>query len=166
MSLFDIDDEQTLRAEIVAYLETFPVLGKIFDRRRMISSLADFVDKLSIEVAGDVTEVRYVEIELIDIEDSPDEGFDDCPIGILTYNLHFFAQFADERSDGSNSDKDFTDGLLQLRNGFLNKRTWVSGSAESEPLESAEFSQFGQDTLTDCKGYTKDLTLKVFYKYD
>src|ERR1043166_2577314 len=165
MPLFVIDDEQTLRSEIVEYLETFPILGKIFDRRRMITSKADFVDKLTVEAAGNVSEVQYLELELLDYKDSPDEGFEDCPIAELTYNLHLFKQFADERVDNSNSDKDMTNAILTLRNAFLNKRTWVSGTAESDPLETADFTQFGQDTLTDCKGYSKDLTFKVYFKY-
>lgn len=170
MSKITIEDEQTLRAEIVAYLATEPLAGHVFNRRRMISSRNHFARTLGVAI-GDktTTEVRFTELELLNVEDSPDEGFDDCPVAVLTYNVHSFHEFADERADGSNSDRDFNDWILTARRMILDKRTFVDGRAvvvdSLTPPEGQEYTQFGSDTLTDCKGYFKDQLLKVNY-YD
>lgn len=173
MAHITITDEQTLRAEIVAYLQTIALAGNVFDRRRKFNSRTDFFQRCGQDIGTGSTktrEIRFTEIELLNVEDSPDEGFDDCPVAVLSYGLHIFHEFADSReSDDSNSDKDFTQLLLTLRSKFLSKRTFVGGRAVSQdsltPPEATEFTQFGGDTFTDIVGHYKDLTLKVNY-YD
>lgn len=166
MSIITIADETAFRAALITYVETEPLAGNVFDRRRQITSRKDFFEKLGKSVNAK-TEIRFTEIELINIEDSPDEGFDDCPVAVLTYNFHCFHQFADSRSDGSNSDRDFTNLLLRLRSMFLSERSFVTGTGwivETQPLTGSEFKQFGNDTFTDVLGHYKDLTLEArFY---
>lgn len=155
--------EHSFRDELIAYASTVTIVGHVFDRRRLISSRNDFIEKLGIEVEAE-TLIRYVEIELVDLNDDPDEGFDDCPVAVATYNFHFFHQFKDEFASGGNSDRDFTDALLQFRSKFLSKRFFLNGTVQTQPLKSGDYTQFGQDAFTDMKGYSKDQTLEVrFY---
>jgi hypothetical protein len=170
MAKIDIDDEQALRGEIAADLATIPLAGNIFDRRRKFNSRQDFLKRCGVTIGADAEvtrEVRFVEIELINVEDDPDEGFDDCPVAVLTYNFHLFHEFNDGRVDESNSDTDFTDLILQLRTKYLDKREFVSGTVVSEsgltPPDGTEFTQFGADTFTDIVGHFKDLTFKAKY---
>lgn len=166
MANITITEEQACRARIVADVTGIgPLAGKVFNRRRSISSRKDFFAKLGNDV-DDKTEIRYIEIELLNIEDSETEGFDDCPVAVLTYNLHLFHEFADLRSDNSNSDKDFTELLLLLRTFFLGEQefTITGWEIQTQPLIFSEFTQFGNDTFTDVRGHWKDLTLKAnFY---
>jgi hypothetical protein len=171
MGQITISDEQTLRAELAADLATIPVAGNVFDRRRKFNSRQDFLQRTQQTIgtgSGKTKEIRFIELELINVEDSPDEGFDDCPVAILTYNLHIFHEFNDGRTDGSNSDTDFNDAIFQLRSKFLSKRKFVSGRVQTDAgitPPGTEFTQFGNDTFTDVTGHFKDLTLKVNY-YD
>lgn len=161
------EDEAALRAEIVAEIEAIGALaGNVFNRRRQFNSKTDFIartTKLVGESGKEKKEVRFVEVELINIEDSPDEGFADCPAVILTYNLHIFHEFADERSDETNSDFDFNTCLLKLRARFLSKFEWIEnrGRAESDGLTFPELTQFGNDGFTDIRGYSKDVELRI-----
>lgn len=164
--VIEIADEQSVRAVLAADLATLPILGNIFSRRRLITSRADFMDKLGIKRGGK-TEIKFCEIDLLQITDSEDEGFDDCPLAILTYNLHIFHEFVDLRADGSNSDTDFTNALIQLRAYGLNKRSFTigltRGIVETEAMLQAEFAQFGNDTFTDCVGHSVDIEWKVYF---
>lgn len=167
-----IDLEQSLRAEIVAAIATIELAGNVFDRRRKFTSRADFLRRVGQTIgtgSAKTREVRFTEIELVNFEDDANEGFDDCPVAILTYNLHLFHEFNDGRDDGSNSDKDFTDLLFLLRSKMLNTRYFASRKAVADwsinPEDGTEFTQFGGDTFTDLVGHFKDLTLKVRY-YD
>lgn len=155
-------DELNIRNEIVALLLTEPLAGNVFDRRRSISSRADFYRKLNVDV-NDGREVRFIEVELLNLDDSPDEGADDNPVALLTYNFHLFHQFVDERSDDSNSDRDFTNLLIRLRRLFLNSRDFIGrrGVSDDAALTADEFTQFGPDTFTDVNGHFKDLTITI-----
>lgn len=168
MAKIAIADEQAAREVIRGYIAAFALAGNVFPRRRSFNSRADFFKGLGTEVNNE-TEIRFVEMELVNIEDSPDEGPDDCPVATLTYNLHIFHQFADDRSDDTNSDTDFTDLLFRLRTFFLDEREFLVNGAwtvQMQPLVPAELTQFGNDTFTDCVGHFKDATLKVeFYDY-
>lgn len=164
MAKITIVEEQLCRSAIVADIDAIDLSGNVFNRRRKITSRMDFFDKLGVDVgAGDgmEREIRFVDVDLLNIEDSPDEGPDDCPVAVLTYNLHLFHEFADERPDGSNSDRDFTDLQLRLRTHYLDEREFTipGWEIQLQPLQFPEFTQFGNDTFTDVKGYYKDLTL-------
>ncbi len=162
MAKITIDDEQEFRAALVADLVAQSAGRNVFNRRRSLNSRADFFLKLGVEVNTE-TEIRYIDVELINIEDDETEGPDDCPVANLTYNLHLFDQFADERSDDTNSDFDFTALLLGLRSRFLGTREYLITNWEVEVLPitptGGEFTQFGNDTFTDCLGHFKNLTL-------
>jgi hypothetical protein len=155
-----ITDEQEFRAAFLADLETFVLAGNVFPRRRSVNSRADFFKKLG-KVVSEKTEIRFVEIDLLNIEDNETEGFDDCPVANLTYGLHLFHEFADIRSDDTNSDTDFTELLLLLRSFFLSKRDYVltNFDVQTDPIKPADFTQFGNDTFTDTIGHFKNLTL-------
>jgi hypothetical protein len=162
-----IAQEQAARSQFVADVQAFGALaGNVFNRRRSVSSRQDFFAKLG-QTVGVKTFIRYVDIELIQIEDDPTEGPDDCPVAVLTYNLHAFHEFQDEIAGGGNSDYDFTDFLLQMRAFFLDRQAFgISGwRVETTPLTFPEFTQFGNDNFTDVVGHFKDLTLKAYF-YD
>lgn len=172
MARITIDDEQALRSEIVTDLNAIEGIGFVFDRRRKFTSRTDFLarTKTAIGSGSSIAKfVRFAELELSNIEDSPDEGFDDCPVAILTYTLHIFHEFADELPGGSNSDKDFNQVIFALRDRFLSKRRFASGLALTDagitPIDGTDFSQFGADPFTEIVGHSKDLLLKVNY-YD
>lgn len=157
--------EKALRAEVVDLIETIGDLaGNVYDRRRSFNSRTDFIDRNKSAVS-DKFEIRFIEVSLVNVEDSPTEGFADCPVPILTYNLHLFHEFADERTDGTNSDDDFSALILALRAKFLQKLKFDNGRVECDGIVFDEFTQIGQDTFTDIRGHYKDATLRMFY-YD
>lgn len=160
MSNITITDEQEFRAALLADLETIVLAGKVSPRRRSVNSRADFFKKLGMTV-NEKVEIRFCEIELLNIEDDETEGFDDCPVANLTYGLHLFHEFADDRSDDTNSDTDFTELLLLLRSFFLDKRDYslTNWNVETDPIKPADFTQFGNDTFTDVVGHFKNMTL-------
>lgn len=168
-----IELEQSLRAEIVAAIVSIGDLaGNVFDRRRKFTSRKDFLDRVGQTIgtgSNKVREIRFTELELLNFEDAAGEGFDDCPVPVLTYGLHIFHEFSDNRADGSNSDKDFTNYLFLLRSKMLNTRYFQSRKAVADwsvmPEDATEFTQFGGDTFTDVVGHYKDLVLKILY-YD
>lgn len=161
-------EEHTLRGEIVAYIATVALCGNVFDRRRKFNSRNDFLERCGATVGTGATkkrEIRFVEAELLLIDDDATEGFDDCPVPNITYGLHMFHEFVDQRPDGGNSDRSFTDLVLQLRSKILNAPTFLSGRAVvekrlTEPDET-EFRQFGADTFTDVVGHFQDLQMRV-----
>lgn len=153
--------EAQIRTDLKTYFDTLGVCGHVFTRRRLITSRADFARALGVRSIDKETEIQFLEIEFLKFTDSTTEGFDDCPAVEITYGLHVFKEFKDLRSDGSNSDLDFVGCILAMRNGILNNRAF--GSAVANPIEQLEFAQFGNDNLTDCKGYSVDLILKVDY---
>lgn len=168
MANVTIEDEQALRGEIVALLETVPLAGNVFGRRRKFNSRNDFLERVGSTLGtgnAKTREIRFIEVELINLEDS-DEGFAECPVPVLTYNLHVFHEFNDKRPDGSNSDRDFTAMLLELRRLFSARRQFLDRRACVDPSimppDATEFTQFGADTVADVWGHSKDLTLKVF----
>lgn len=167
MANISIQDEKDLRAGLAAFLDTFPILGQIHTRRRRIQNRLDFVKKFGVTVpaAGPDKIVRFCEVEFLQIEDSPDEGDDDCPLAIVTYGLHLFHEFFDG-TDDANSQDDFISAILTVRNGILNNREIDANVYEGhlDPLTMPEFAGFGNDSFTDCVGHIADLTLKVnFY---
>lgn len=162
-----IDQEQATRAQVVADLTAIGALaGKVFGRRRSVASRQEFFKMLG-QTVGVKTEVRFIEVELINIDDDPDEGPDDCPVAVLTYNLHTFHEFVDDRGSGSNSDKDFNDLLFRLRTFYLDRREFQASGwrVVTDPLTFPEFTQFGNDNFTDVLGHFKDITLKAYF-YD
>lgn len=166
-----IEIEQEFRAALVAYIDAEELAGNVFGRRRQFNSRVDFIERTGVKTSDDKTEIRFTEIECIDISDDDVQGADDNPAAVATYNLHAFHQFVDERSDESNSDQDFTALILRLRDKVLNapKFTLPSGwKVELEPItppEGTEFTQFGPDTFTDIVGHFKDIPVKAtFYE--
>jgi len=105
--------ELAIREAIRSEIETLGV--PTFSRRRLISSKQDFYAKLGTLAIGNKTEVRFVQMDLINFTDLVGEGIDDCPPVRLAYRLHVFFQFADLRSDDSNSTDDFIKFCLDLR---------------------------------------------------
>lgn len=175
MAKITITDEQEFRAALVADLDAIALAGNVFNRRRSFNSRKDFIERCGIEV-NEETEIRFMEVELIAIEDDETEGPDDCPVANLTYNLHAFHQFADARKiagvwdETSYSEKDFIDLILRLRTFFLDKRTYIltNWNVQTDPItppEGSEFLQFGSDTFTDVRGHFADRGFKAYF-YD
>ena len=162
MANITIDDEKALRANLKTFLEASPILGKIHTRRRRIKSREDFVSKFGVVVAaaGPNKIVRFCEIEFLKFEDSPDEGFDDCPIAAITYGLHLFHEFFDG-TDDANSNDDFIASILEIRRRFLSTQEFaaVTFEVESNPVTMPGFASFGNDSFTDCQGHVADLNL-------
>ncbi len=160
-------DEKTLRGNLKTFLEAIAILGNVHTRRRRVDNRADFVTKFGVQIAAVPLNqiVRYVDIEFVRFEDSPSEGFDDCPVLIATYNLHLFQEFF-EVDDDANSNDDAIESLLTLRDKFLETQEFPAGNfdAESEPLTMPEFMSLGNDGFTDAVGHFADLQLRVnFY---
>jgi hypothetical protein len=172
MARLSIDIEQEFRAAFVAYLSAITLTGNVFDRRRLFNSRQDFFERTGVENADDELKIRYTEIECLSPSDHDAAGFDDNPAAVLRYNLHLFHEFEDLRSDNGNSDRDFTDLLLQLRNKILQtpKLTLATSGwkVEIEPLtppEGTPFTQFGTDSLVGVNGHFTDYTVQAtFYE--
>jgi hypothetical protein len=171
MSKPTITDEKAGRAALKTFLETMPILGKVFTRRRRIDSRSRFVELFGVvppAAGGKQKIVRFCEIEFLRPVDSPTEGFDDCPLLEVVYGLHLFHEFFDG-TDDSNSQDDFIDAILQLRTAFLDTRNWTAGlyNLNGDPIVANEFARFGNDTFTDCTGHFIDLLLTVrFYDFE
>jgi hypothetical protein len=168
MANVKIEQETAVRDDIKTLIESLGVFGTVFPRRRYIKSRQDFVKKLGKKTLDNRTEIRFVEIRFLGFEDSPTLGHDTNPAAILKYQIHVFFEFIDERSDGSNSDEDFTAAILDLRDKFLlTERFGIVNDTTGrkrgsrDPLTQDTFAQFGFDTLTDCEGHFVDLRLNV-----
>lgn len=171
-----IADEKILRAGLKTFLEVSAIVGNVHTRRRKINNRADFVDKYGVTVAAIENSkiIRFCDIEFIRFEDSPDEGFDDCPVLIATYNLHLFHEFF-EGTDDANSNDDFIQAILTLRDRFLETQDFAAGNFQAQSaglpqggsvgLGMPEFAQFGADAFTDATGHFTDLLLR-FNLYD
>lgn len=105
--------ELAIREAIRSEIATLNV--PTFSRRRFISSKQDFYAKLGLLSYGNKTEIRFVQMDLVNFTDLIGEGIDDCAPVRLAYRLHVFFQFADLRDDDSNSTDDFIKFCLDLR---------------------------------------------------
>lgn len=157
------EQEKAVRDAIKVKIEKFSAIKNVFTRRRFISSRADYYRKLGKTVAGNRTEISFAEIRFLGWTDDENEGFEKTPAIILQYQIHLFLEFADERSDGSNSDDDFTGAILDLRNEFLLNSN-IGDYGKGEPLTNDVFAQFGNDTLSDAEGHFIDLRLDVKHR--
>lgn len=161
MANLDGTTEKSIREAVAAQLDLLGVCGNIFTRRRFITSRQDFARALGKRSVDEKTEINFLEIEFLKFVDSDVQGFDDCPSIELTYGLHLFKQFVDDRTDGTNSDLDFTTAILAIRDRILRTDSFAGGV---DPiLTMPEFAQFGNDSLTDCKGHSADLVLTIDY---
>lgn len=158
-------------AEAIAELKTrFEALtvGNVLDRRRYVASKQDFVRLFGTTAVDGKKEIRFLEFEFLRFADDQTEGFDECPVANVDFNLHLFHEFNDLYAGGSNSSADFAASILRLRNYILLNREFdLTGTKRivCDPIVQAEFAQFGADTFTDCKGHFTDLTLTVaFYE--
>lgn len=135
-----------------------------FSRRRQISSKQDFYAKLGTLGVGNKTEVRFVQMDLVGMTDLVGEGIDDCPPVRLTYRLHVFFQFADLRSDDSNSTDDFIAFCLDLRH-LINELDEVDdGDGFKHSL--SKLTQTGDiltdnDAISDVVGHYAEFTVEV-----
>lgn len=161
-------DEKAGRIAIAAFLATFPILGNVHWRPHRIDNRADFVAKYGVDVAAVPTQkiIRFTELDFLRPVDSDTEGFDDCPVLIVTYGIHLFHEFWNV-DDNSNSELDFTNGILTLRDALLETRTFAAGnfSIESQPIVSPGNVQFGNDGFTDATGHFIDFNLECSF-YD
>lgn len=163
--------EAEIRAAIKAALELLAVhptqpadVGHVFERPRLITDRNDFVAKLS-RLVADKKEIRYVELSFARFQDDDTEGCDDEPVVGMSFTLHLFQEFVDNRSDDTNSTATFTNTILAIRNYFLWNRNLAPGM-KARPVVQNELARFGQDTLTDCTGHFADLVLTVDYYGD
>lgn len=163
---FTIDDEKAQRAALATFLATMPILGHVFDRRRLITDRRTYAERLGWKIGthnSEEREIRYIAIDFLKVVDSKDEGFDDCPVPIITYNLHIFHEFKDNRAAqgdaDSNSTDDFISAILTLRDAVLNRRDYDFGKAD--PVTMAADAQLGNDGFTDCEGHFADLQIEI-----
>lgn len=154
------DNEKTVRDSITSYIEGLGMNLHVFDRRVYIASLSDFVALTGKEVSGDDVEVRYIFIEFLNFVDDPFQGLGDCPAINISYRLHVFIQYADTRPDNSNSERDFMNTVLLLRDAFLVNSNFAYDS-ENTPLVDDVFAGFGSDAETGVQGHSKDLVFSV-----
>lgn len=163
-------DLKAARLQIKAFLAA--LLGSGFNvhaRRRMIVNRAAFANKYGVTVDGQtVKQIRFVEIEFLRWSDSPDEGFEDCPVMAGIFNLHCFVEFLDlGEDDAAEHSEDVFEGLLMdLRDGYLETQDWTVGpwAVSSLPLVQRENAGFGNDVFSDATGHFTDLELTLgFY---
>lgn len=167
-----IDIEQEFRAALAAYIAAETLAGNVFDRRRAFNSRQDFFQRLGVQTSDDQTEIRFTDIECLNITDDDVEGSDANPVAVVAYGLHCFHQFVDSRSDDSNSERDFTELCLVLRDKILNAPEFFLATSGwkvlLEPLtppEGVPFTQFGNDGFVDIVGHSKDFTIEArFYE--
>lgn len=101
-------------------IETIPHTGAVFLKPTFFTSHQDFVDEVGKQVAvNDDLEVQFCQISWLGFEDDPSDGCEDNPSVKIVYKIHFFHQFEQERSDGTNSHDTFVAMILNLRNKFL-----------------------------------------------
>ena len=135
--------------------ENFP----IYTKRVFTTSEQDLVKKIGVKV-GSKTEFKYLQIELIGVDDI--EGEDNCPGVALTYRFHLFVGFIDSRPSGStfdNSTDEFNTLLLNLRNEFsLNDKVFDPDdeSTSNNALERQDFIVVDDDPLTGVTGHFID----------
>jgi hypothetical protein len=113
MCILTPEKEKSLREALKNKISELPE-AFVFSRRRRISSKQDFFAQLG-KTVDSKTEVRFCQIDYLGFEDVLGEGLDDCPPVKVNYSLHVFFQFADLRSDDSNSTDDFISYCLNLR---------------------------------------------------
>jgi hypothetical protein len=154
-------DEKTVRAAVKSFIESLNCAGHVFSRRRSITSREHFARALGKASIDSKVEIQFLEIEFLQFVDLDASGGEDCPGASIVYGLHLFKQFVDSRSDSTNSDDEFTAAVFKLREGFLNFHDF--GAAVGEPITQPEYANFGNDSLTDCKGHSVDLLLTVNY---
>ena len=154
------EKEFQVRTDIKEFIEALDLNIHVFDRRIAIESKGAFVDKLQKTVVGNKKETRYLFIEFLRFTDDPFQGLGNCPGANITYRLHLFIQYADTRSDLTNSERDFVGAILKLRDAFLRKDNFVLQS-EPQPLTIEQFAAFGLDELTETTGHSQDLVLEV-----
>lgn len=161
-------DEKTGRIAIAAFLATFPILGNVHWRPHRIDNRADFVEKYGILVPAVPKQkiIRFTELQFLRPTDSDTEGFDDCPVLNVTYGVHLFHEFWNV-DDDSNSELDFTEAVLLLRDKLLEVRSFDAGNftITSEPVTSPGNAQFGNDGFTDATGHFIDFNLECSF-YD
>lgn len=161
-------DEKIGRQAIAAFLASFPILGNVFWRPNRINNRADFVEKYGVDIAAQPKQkfVRFLDLQFLRPTDSPIEGFDDCPVLVVTYGIHLFQEFW-EVDDDSNSELDFTSAVLLLRDKLLETREFAAGNflITSEPATFPGVAQFGNDGFTDATGHFIDLNLECSF-YD
>jgi hypothetical protein len=166
MANIDKTDVVAFIGNLVAFMATIPSVGNVLDRRRSIANRQEYADILGIDAVDDL-EIKFCETEFLRFEDSPDEGDDDCPIAVLTFGIHLFHEFADLRSDSTNSSFDYIGAILDIRKEFLEgNREFAAGDflAVVDPVTMPDFSQFGNDDFSDAVGHIGNLNLTArFY---
>ena len=155
------EKELTIRGAVGA---KFALLtSSAFVRRPMIDSKIDWVELLGHENVDEEFELRVCTVDLLQFEDSEDEGCDDDPVVFLTYQVHLFHQYKETRTDDSNSTDDFAALVLNLRNSWLNKNRSLGDleKVESLPLTQSGFILLGDDPLTGAFGHYVNFQLRV-----
>ena len=127
----------------------------------LLDSKTDAVDVLTVENSDGELEVKYIYLSFLGFEDSLTDGCEDDPSVSLTYNAHCFWQYQELRADGSYSERDFVNLILNLRNEFLKSNRVILTDTETTPLKQNNFIILGDDPLTGAYGFYCDLTVKV-----
>jgi hypothetical protein len=137
--------------------------GSVFIRPELFDSEQDWVEKLGVQNVDGELELKYCTVNLLQFTDSPTDGCDDDPVVFLTYQIHIFDGFTEQRSDLSNSTDDFIAKILDLRNEFLESSRNVAGvdKADYTPLTQSSLILLGDDPLTGGFGHFTDLQQRV-----
>lgn len=152
MGYIDPEKEKIIREDLKTRALKPGVLGSgfpVFTRRVYISSEQDLIKKIGVKV-GTKTEYKYLQIELVGIDDI--EGEDNCAGVVLTYRFHFFVGFVDARPGAAayqNSTDEFNALLILLRNEFsLNDRvTNEDAQITNDALRREDFILIDEDPL-------------------
>ena len=152
------------RMRLKQHIESVPNTGGVFTRITFFSSKEDFVAQIGRQVAeGDDLEVQFCQVSWLGFEDSASDPCPEDPTVTLNYRLHFFHEFKQERSDGSNSFDTFAQMIINLRNLFLQNQDFDNGNTERKPLKQPEFiiTNGESEFFRGAYGHFVNLTTKI-----
>lgn len=166
MAYIEPEKEKEIREALKARAQKPNVLGSgfpTFTRRVYVSSESDLIKKIGVKV-GKITEYKYLQIELVGIDDI--EGEDNCPGLELIYRFHLFVGFIDSRPNGAtfaNSTDEFNANLINLRNEFSLSDTILEDNSHTsnDALTRDDFILIDDDPLTGAVGHFIDQTTRV-----
>jgi hypothetical protein len=155
------EKEAAILAALKTKIESVAGVSNVLVENPLVSSKHDEIDLLTVENVDGEAEIKYCYVSFLGFTDSETDGCDDMPVVFLDYNLHFFWEFKEKRSDNSSSETDFKTLFLNIRNKFREPARNLAASSEHQPLRQSQFIILSADPLTGAYGWIADFTCKV-----
>ena len=157
--------ESSLRLAILARCASLALVKNPLASRPVIGSRIDNTQTLSVvNPSTTEREIIYIVAELTDFEAVEPASSPDCPDVALTYAIHFFMQFVEQRPDDSTSTADFNRAVLELRELFdTDDEIIVDGATvrNDRLLLANSLTTDEPDSITGADGHSADFTLRV-----